>query len=118
MAVTCCNCLFAPPPTYTPGFGGGSTVFAQPAPAPASSVPNLAVESEAQQRRVSRRLTSLTAFTPMTFRRLPAVNPAWYGCVKLQASGTVALNAPNLPTLDTLFDAVCEQQPSACYPPW
>ena len=52
MALSCCNCLFAPPPTYTPSFGPGSAVRAQPAPAPASSVPNLAVESEAQQRRI------------------------------------------------------------------
>ncbi len=48
LAMTCCNCRDAPPPT----FGPESTVFGQPAPASASSVPNLAVDSEAQQRRI------------------------------------------------------------------
>ncbi|DBA97199.1 TPA: hypothetical protein ACH3X1_014958 [Trebouxia sp. C0004] len=52
LALTCCNCLSAPPPTYDLGFGSGSTVFGQPAPVPANSVPNLAVDSEAQQRRI------------------------------------------------------------------
>ncbi len=52
LALPCCNCQYAPPPTNGPGFGSGSTVFGQPAPVPANSVPNLAVDSEAQQRRI------------------------------------------------------------------
>ena len=48
LALTCCNCRDVPAPT----FGPVSTVFGQPAPVPASSVPNLAVDSEAQQRRI------------------------------------------------------------------
>ncbi len=48
LALTCCNCRAAPAPT----FGPETTVFGQPAPVPASSVPNLAVDSEAQQRRI------------------------------------------------------------------
>ena len=48
LGADCCTCLYAAAPTS----GTKSTVGAQPAPVPASDVPELRVESEAQQRRV------------------------------------------------------------------
>ena len=50
LALTCCNCQSLLASTATANTS--SSVGAQPAPAPAGSIPDLSVESEAEQRRL------------------------------------------------------------------
>lgn len=68
LVTACCKCETAPPATYGSSFDTGSTVFAQPSPMPASSVPNLAVASEAQQRRTFRTTDSAVGFDNVDFQ--------------------------------------------------
>jgi len=116
LALTCCNCRYAPPPSYVPGAGSGSTVFGQPAPVPASSVPNLAVDSEAQQRRVFPTSDFAYGFEENDFQTPAGTQSSLVSLLRCTFYSS-SIYYSHLGRKSVLA-AVCEQQPSACYPSW
>ncbi len=112
LALTCCNCRDAPAPT----FGPGSTVFGQPAPVSASSVPNLAVDSEAQQRRIFPTTDFAYGFEENDFQTPAGTQSSLVSLMrcKFESSSVHDLHLGR----KSVLAAVCEQQPSACYPSW
>ena len=116
MALTCCNCRYAPSPSFGPSIDSGSTVFGQPAPLPASSVPNLAVDSEAQQRRIFPTSDFAYGFEENDFQTPAGTQSSLVSLLRGKFCSWsfyhVHLGRKNV------LAAVCEQQPSACYPSW
>jgi hypothetical protein len=112
MALTSCTCRDAPPPTVGPG----STVFGQPAPVSASSVPNLAVDNEAQQRRIFPTTDFAYGFEENDFQTPAGTQSSLVSLMrcKFESSSVHYLHLGHKSMLGT----VCEQQPSACYPSW
>jgi len=112
LALTCCNCRDAPPPT----FGPETTVFGQPAPVSASSVPNLAVDSEAQQRRIFPSTDFAFGFEENDFQTPAGTQSSLVSLIrcKFEMLSVHFLHLGHKSVLGAVF----EQQPSACYPSW
>ena len=116
LAPACCNCMSGPAPTSDTG----SSVGAQPAPVPASDVPELDVESEAQERRVFPTTDFAYAFDATDFST-PGGNGS--GLVRPRCADAVQDIQQHLCSTVCCADnarmpcAVCAKQSSACYPP-